>query len=202
MKWLSRILIVVGIGFLVAFGYTVYDHMTSSSVTLEEAQVALEQQRDELGSSGTVHAAEDEDEEFDVSDYSAEQGEAFGVLEIPKLERSIGIVEGTDPDSLKRGVGHVSSTVFPGQGEQIVLSGHRDTVFRDFGELEYGDTFVVQMPYGDFEYEIRDHTIVDKYDTSVIGEMGEEVLVLSTCYPFEFYGFAPDRFVFYCYPVS
>ncbi|WP_370512356.1 hypothetical protein [Planomicrobium sp. CPCC 101110] len=29
-------------------------------------------------------------------------------------------------------------TVYPGQGEQIVLSGHRDTVFRDFGKLEIG----------------------------------------------------------------
>lgn len=200
MKWLSRILIVVGIGFLIAFGYTVYDHMTSSSVTLEEAQVALEQKREELASSGTVQASEEE--EYDASGYSAEYGEAFGVLEIPKLKRSIGIVEGTDADSLKRGVGHVSSTAYPGQDEQIVLSGHRDTVFRDFGELQVGDTFVVQMSYGDYEYEIQDHTIVDKYDTSIIGNMGEEVLVVSTCYPFEFYGFAPDRFVFFCYPVS
>lgn len=202
MKWLSRILITVGIGFLLAFAYTTYDHMNSSSVTLEEAQIALQQKRDELTSSNSVEAASGEDDEFDVSSYQPSDGEAFGVLEIPRLERSIGIVEGTDADSLKRGVGHVASTVFPGQGEQIVLSGHRDTVFRDFGELEMGDTFVVQMPYGDYEYEIRDSEIVDRFDTSVIGSMGEEVLVVSTCYPFEFYGFAPDRFVFYCYPVS
>lgn len=194
MKWLSRILIVVGLGFLLAFGYTVYDHMTSSSVTLEEAQIALEESR--------VSATGQEDNGYDIENYEPEPGEAFGVLEIPKLDRSIGIVAGTDSDSLKRGVGHVEGTVFPGQGEQIVLSGHRDTVFRDFGDLEVGDTFKVQMPYGDYEYEIRDHEIVDRYDTSVIGPMGEEVLVVSTCYPFEFYGFAPDRFVFYCYPVS
>lgn len=199
MKWLSRILIGLGIVFLVAFGYTVYDHMSSSSVTLEEAQTALEEKRAAL-SGDSVEASSNND--FDVQSYEAESGEAFGVLDIPKLDRSIGIVAGTDADSLKRGVGHVESTVYPGQGEQIVLSGHRDTVFRDFGELEYGDTFVVQMPYGDFEYEIRDHTIVDRYDTSVIGPMGEEVLVVTTCYPFEFYGFAPDRFVFYAYPVS
>lgn len=202
MKWLSRILTTVGIGFLLAFAYTTYDHMNSSSVTLEEAQTALQQKRDELNSANSVEAASGEDNEFDVSGYQPDDGEAFGVLEIPRLDRSIGIVEGTDADSLKRGVGHVASTVFPGQGEQIVLSGHRDTVFRDFGELEMGDTFVVQMPYGDYEYEIRDSEIVDRFDTSVIGSMGEEVLVVSTCYPFEFYGFAPDRFVFYSYPVS
>lgn len=201
-KWLSRILIVVGIGFLIAFGYTIYDHMNSSSVTLEEAQASLDLKREEYQLTESDNTEEDDPTNgIDVEGYQADNGEAFGVLDIPKLGRSIGIVEGTDADSLKRGVGHVASTVFPGQGEQIVLSGHRDTVFRDFGELEMGDTFVVQMPYGEFEYEIRDSTIVDRYDTSVIGKMGEEVLVVSTCYPFEFYGFAPDRFVFYCYPV-
>lgn len=202
MKWLSRILIAVGIVFLVAFGYTVYDHMNSSSVTLEEAQTALAEKRSALSGNTVEASSSDKVEDFDIQSYEPESGEAFGVLEIPKLDRSVGIVAGTDADSLKRGVGHVQSTVYPGQGEQIVLSGHRDTVFRDFGELEYGDTFIVQMPYGDFEYEIRDHTIVDRYDTSVIGPMGEEVLVVTTCYPFQFYGFAPDRFVFYAYPVS
>ena len=118
------------------------------------------------------------------------------------MGKTLPIVEGTDPDSLQKGVGHLSNSVFPGQGEQILLSGHRDTVFRDFGELEIGDTFVVQMPYGEYTYEIRETEIVPEDDTSVIGEMGEEVLVVTTCYPFHFVGSAPDRFVAYAYPVS
>lgn len=203
MKWLSRILIVVGIGFLIAFGYTIYDHANSTSVTLEEAQVALEESRAQAAEAGDGDQdGQDGASDIDIQNYQPEAGEAFGVLDIPKLDRSIGIVAGTDADSLKKGVGHVENTVFPGQGEQIVLSGHRDTVFRDFGELEIGDNFIVQMPYGDYEYEIQDYEIVDRDDTSVIRPMGEEVLVVSTCYPFEFYGFAPDRFVFYCYPVE
>lgn len=31
---------------------------------------------------------------------------------------------------LERGVGHYSGTAFPMEDEQILLSGHRDTVFR------------------------------------------------------------------------
>lgn len=191
MKWFSRLCLVVGLVLTTYFGYSLYDSIHSSSATLEEAEIALEEQKQEVL----------EKDSFNINEYQANRDEAFGVFTIPKLDRSIAIVEGADDDALKRGVGHVESTVFPGQREQIVLSGHRDSVFRDFGELEPGDTFIVEMPYGEFEYEIFGHKIVDKYDTSIIGEMGKEVLVVSTCYPFSFVGFAPQRYVLFAYPI-
>lgn len=190
MKWISNLLIVVGLAFLGFFGWQVYQQHQNQSVATAEAEVAIQEQKNEL------------DDSFDVMSFSPEMYEAFGILHVPKLERSIGIVEGTDPDALERGVGHVSSTVFPGQGEQIVFSGHRDTVFRNFADLELGDRFVVEMPYGEYEYEIEDFEIVDENDTSVIREMGEEVLVVTTCYPFEMLGSAPERAVFYAWPVE
>ena len=45
-------------------------------------------------------------------------------------------------------------------------------------------------------YEIRDTEIVSANDTTVIREMGEEVLVVTTCYPFRYSGDAPDRFYY------
>lgn len=190
MKWMGNLFILVGLSFLAFFGYQLFDQNQNQSVTIAEAEAALEEQRIEDG------------EAFDVFSFQPETYEAFGILHIPKLDRSIVIVEGTDPDALDKGVGHVSSTVFPGQEEQIVLAGHRDTVFRNFEELEIGDTFIVEMPYGEYRYEIHDTEIVDAEDTSVIRKMGEEVLVVSTCYPFNMLGSAPQRFVFYAYPVE
>lgn len=193
MKWLSRLLMSVGVFFLMSFGYTTWEHEHASSVTLDEARTILDSKQ--------VNAAEQS--AVDIAKFTAQKNEAFGVLTVPKLDnRSIGVVEGADADSLRRGVGHVSSTAFPGQGEQIVLSGHRDTVFRDFGQIEVGDTFIVEMPYGTYEYEIYQRDIVDADDRTVIRNMGEEVLVVTTCYPFEMYGFAPDRAVFYSRPVN
>ncbi|WP_161879644.1 class D sortase [Alkalibacterium sp. MB6] len=192
MKWIANGLIIIGIGFLGYFGFSLYQQNQMQSVTVQEAEAAVRDMRVEDNST---------DQET-IMAFSPSMHEAFGLLHIPKLDRSIGIVEGTDPDALDLGVGHVASTVFPGQGEQIVLSGHRDTVFRNFADLELGDVFVVEMPYGEFTYEIRDTKIVDADDTTVIGKMGEEVLVVSTCYPFNYIGYAPERFVFYAYPVD
>ena len=135
-------------------------------------------------------------------DFTAEVDETIGVLTIPKLDRSIAIIEGTDERMLAQGVGHYATTAFPGQGEQVLLSGHRDTVFREFGELEVGDRFLVEMPYGSFEYEMVSSEIVNAEDRTVIRKMDQEVLTLSTCYPFTFIGFAPDRYIIYAYPVD
>lgn len=198
MKRIGILFIMVGVICLGVFGYQVIGHEQSQKQSLIQAEERIEQGisgRDESGQ-------DDQDTEQTIEAFGAETDEAFATLEIPKLGKTLPIVEGTDPDSLEKGVGHLSNSVFPGQGEQILLSGHRDTVFRNFGELDIGDTFVVQMPYGEYTYEIRETEIVPEDDTSVIGEMGEEVLVVTTCYPFHFVGSAPDRFVAYAYPVS
>lgn len=134
--------------------------------------------------------------------FSPKENDVIGLLEIPKIGAKLPIIEGTDEEMLDKGVGHYSSGVFPSDGEQILLSGHRDTVFRKFADLKIGDRFIVDMPYGTFEYEMKSSKIVDKDDTSVIRSMGKEVLVLSTCYPFHYVGPAPDRYVIYAYPVT
>lgn len=196
MKWIANSLIAFGLVVLFWFGYTLYQQNQTQSVTIAEAEQAIEVMRTVSKSQG------EQDQQEIIDNFSPEMHEAVGILHVPRIDRSIGIVEGTDPDALDMGVGHMSSTVFPGQGEQIILSGHRDTVFRNFAELEIGDEFIVEMPYGDFIYEIKHTEIVSADDTSVVREMGEEVLVVSTCYPFSYLGSAPDRFVFYAYPVD
>ncbi|WP_264740314.1 class D sortase [Cytobacillus firmus] len=129
-------------------------------------------------------------------DVSFEQGEAIGILKIPRLKADLPIIEGTDENELEKGVGHYSKTVFPGQSDQILLSGHRDTVFRSLGELGIGDIFQVSMPYGKFTYEITDSMIVDADDTTVIRSTApHEILTVSTCYPFSYVGNAPSRYI-------
>ncbi|WP_404357985.1 class D sortase [Cytobacillus firmus] len=129
-------------------------------------------------------------------DVSFEQGEAIGILKIPRLEAELPIIEGTDENELEKGVGHYSTTVLPGQSDQILLSGHRDTVFRRLGELEIGDILQVNMPYGEYKYEITETEIVDANDTTVINSTApQEILTVSTCYPFSYVGNAPYRYI-------
>lgn len=189
MKKIGNFLIIVGVVFISLFGYQFFSHGNAQKQSLARANEFIAKEK-------AVDTESNEPIVFKPSD-----NEAFATLEIPKLGKTLPIVEGTDADSLKKGVGHLSDSVFPGQNEQILLSGHRDTVFRDFGKLEIGDIFIVTMPYGLFEYEIKETEIVAEEDTSIIRDMGEEVLVVTTCYPFNFIGHATERFVIYAYPV-
>lgn len=190
---ISILFIVVGLGFVGVAVYQLWDGHQAQKQSIVQAKEKID---------NGIELKDDKTLEEAVEEYTAEYEEAFATLEIPKLGKTLPIVEGTDPDALKKGVGHLSNSMYPGQNEQILLSGHRDTVFRNFGELELGDTFIVEMPYGEFTYEIRDTEIVPEDDTTVIREMGEEVLVVTTCYPFHYVGNAPERFVAYAYPVA
>lgn len=199
MKKLSILLIIAGLGFLGFGGYQWFASNQAQNTALAEARELLETEEnvDENANEDQKDKQKEKKEEFIPS-----TGEPVGILHIPKLESDLPIVEGTDEDELARGVGHYVGTAYPTEGEQIVLSGHRDTVFRRMGELNLGDIFEVQMPYGDFSYEIVDTKIVDADDRTVIKPQGEEVLTVTTCYPFDFIGHAPDRYIITAKPVT
>ncbi len=197
MKKLSLLLIVAGLVLLGVGGYQWFHTAQAQKNSLAEAQAMLDEGAKESDETASEQPAET------AESFSPEMGNTAGILHIPRLDAELPIVEGTDEDELEKGVGHYRGTAYPGQNDQIVLSGHRDTVFRSMGELELGDHLTVKVPYGNFTYEIVDTKIVDADDRTVISPTApEEVLTLTTCYPFSFVGSAPDRYIITALPVE
>ena len=124
-----------------------------------------------------------------------EIGDLMGELIIPKLDATLPIIHGTDEDELEKGVGHFAESVLPGENDNSVLSGHRDTVFRELGEVGKGDLLIVETYAGTFTYKVRQVRIVDEDDRTVIVPKPKAVLTVSTCYPFDYVGYAPDRYI-------
>ncbi|WP_232336882.1 class D sortase [Planococcus lenghuensis] len=124
-----------------------------------------------------------------------EEGEKFGELLIPKLDTAYPVYAGADPEELAEGVGHYSKSVLPGMNNNSVLAGHRDTVFRKLGEVGEGDYLIVKTAAGKFTYQVNKVRIVDDMDKTVIVPTEEARLTLITCYPFNFIGDAPKRYV-------
>jgi sortase A len=122
-------------------------------------------------------------------------GDNIGDLTIPALKQTISIFHGTDEDELQKGIGHFSQSVLPGENNNSVLSGHRDTVFAKLGKLKIGDKLIVKTSAGTFAYKISKIRIVDKDDKTVIAPTDHAVLTVTTCYPFRFIGAAPDRYI-------
>lgn len=122
-------------------------------------------------------------------------GDVIGSLWIPRLKRTIDIIEGTGASELKKGVGHYVGSVLPGISDNSVLAGHRDSVFRNLGTLKIGDLMTIQTDYGRFVYEVHKIRIVKADDKTVIVPTIDSILTLSTCYPFRFIGNAPKRYI-------
>lgn len=122
-------------------------------------------------------------------------GDKVGTLTIPKLKQTFPIIEGTEAKQLKKGVGHFVQSAMPGEADNCVLSGHRDTVFRGLGKLGIGDRLIVRTAVGEFTYKIRRTRIVHKDDKTVIVPTAQAVLTVTTCYPFNYVGSAPDRYI-------
>ncbi|WP_422124488.1 class D sortase [Planococcus sp. X10-3] len=137
-------------------------------------------------------------EEPPARDYEEyDKGVEIGWLLIPDLDMKYPIYWGTDDDTLNQGVGyHIGNFTTPPDGHgHTVLSGHRDTVFQELGELEQGARMYVQFEDMQYEYEIQKTWITDAQDRTVIVEKAEPTLTLTTCYPFTFIGSAPDRYI-------
>ena len=127
-------------------------------------------------------------------EYPAE-GDSVGRLSIPALERELPILQGTEEEQLKKGVGHFTQSVLPGEEDNCVLSGHRETVFRELDDLKIGDLLIVETSAGTFTYEVSGTRIVHEDDRTVIVPTDHAVLTLTTCYPFVYVGRAPDRYI-------
>lgn len=124
-------------------------------------------------------------------------GGLIGVLEIPRLGLSSVVDEGVDRKTLLVAVGHVPGTAFPGNRGNVALAGHRDTFFRELGQLHTGDDISLMTLQGAYRYRVESTRIVDPSAREVLDSSaaGESTLTLITCYPFHYIGPAPRRFI-------
>ncbi len=118
-----------------------------------------------------------------------------GRIEIPHAGISAMIVEGTTAGALRRGVGHVTGTAFPGERGNVGLAGHRDTFFDRLAVVTTGDLIRIRTPDGTFAYQVDSVLIVDPARGELLGASSRPRLTLVTCYPFHWIGSAPERFV-------
>jgi sortase A len=178
---ISLLFLAGGFFFIILFGIQFYKSNSKQSEALTTALEVVRSNETQL---------------IDKDSYTADKGEILGILQLPTLGEKLPIVKGISEEALERGVGYYEGTALPGEKNQIVLSGHRDTVFKRIGELQIGDKVVVEMPYGKFSYIIQETFVVEADDRTVIRSSAPmEKLTITTCYPFNFIGNAPQRYI-------
>ena len=122
-------------------------------------------------------------------------GMLLGRLEAPSVKMSTAVLEGSDDATLSRGAGHIEDTPFPGESGNVGIAGHRDTVFRPLRNIQVGDPLELTTPNRLYRYRISKTLIVGPDDVYVLDPSKSSMLTLVTCYPFEYVGHAPRRFI-------
>ncbi|WP_338472671.1 class D sortase [Niallia sp. XMNu-256] len=204
-RMIGVVIFLVGIG-LTWFYYDVWNDSKSSAETIstdiiEKYEVQLNEGETETiapaYAADTSENNKSADDQSIVEEVNYEIGQEVAKLIIPDLKMQYSVYWGTDSNVLMQGVGMFisDSTTTPKGMKHTVLSGHRDTVFTRLGELEIGDRIIVEYDGSLYEYRINKTWITHSDDRTVIVSKDSPTLTLTTCYPFEFIGDAPDRYI-------
>ena len=119
----------------------------------------------------------------------------IGRIEVPRLNLTVVVFEGTTNKTLRRAAGHITGTALPGQIGNVGIAGHRDTFFRPLRNIHLDDIITLTTLSGAYRYRVVSTKVVHPDNVAVLNPDGTEILTLVTCYPFYFVGPAPDRFI-------
>ena len=181
IRWTQRLLFITGALALGYVGFTLLDarlYQVSAKRSLE----------------GHIHWEKEHHESQPRP--ALKTGDVLGRVDIPRLGISVAVLQGTSSRTLRLGAGHIEGTPLPGENGNSGIAGHRDTFFRELKDIRKNDEIRLQTPDGLFRYEVDWVKVVEPNDSTVLQPSTQEsTLTLVTCYPFQFVGSAPKRFV-------
>lgn len=122
-------------------------------------------------------------------------GTPLARLLVPRLGTRVVVAEGTDDAVLRRAAGRLPSSGRFDDDGNVVVAGHRDTFFRSLEAIRAGDRVVIERGGRRVDYEVEWAAVVEPNRVEVARDAGYPALTLVTCYPFEYVGEAPYRFV-------
>jgi LPXTG-site transpeptidase (sortase) family protein len=183
-RFLAFVLVLVGFGVLVA-----------SALALFWSDDLQRMYTPALPKIEQSEAARGDDRVQDDRDQKVTLGKPIGLLEIPRLGLTSVVIEGDDVAALLFGVGHLADTPLPWHGGNSVLAAHRDTFFRPLAGIRRNDLIKFSTADAEFEYVVKETMIVESTDVEVLDPTDTATLTLITCYPFDYIGPAPNRFI-------
>jgi len=200
----ERVLLLAGLGCLLAFGSAMLHRYLASRVAVTKFEEAkskaserAEQRSLDLGSEGHVDFALWSEKRVNgyLESLDLFKGAPMAILSLPRLKIRVPVFEGTDELVLNRGAGWIGGTSRPGTEGNIGIAGHRDGFFRALKDAKAGDRIEVATVSGTNIYVIDEIVIVTPHDVEVLAPRPKPSVTLVTCYPFYFVGSAPQRFI-------
>jgi sortase A len=180
LRWSRNVFLIIGLLALSYVGFALLDARLYQAEQARRFERALKE----------TNLARAESPAIAVS-----EGSTLGRIEISSVGLTAMILEGTDEGTLRLAVGHIPGTLLPGQRGNVALAGHRDTFFRGLRKILVNDEITLTTLSGSYRYRVDSTKVVKPEETEVLEDDGDDILTLVTCYPFNFVGSAPMRFI-------
>ncbi|MDH2336874.1 class D sortase [Clostridium perfringens] len=114
-----------------------------------------------------------------------EEGKGIGILNIPKINLEIGIIEGVSYEDIKYVVGHFPGAPMPGEKGNFSIAGHRISyfgqAFKDIDKLEKGNKVKVTYNGKEYTYEVTDMYEVTPNETEALNPTKDATITIVTC---------------------
>lgn len=111
----------------------------------------------------------------------------MAILQIPRIDLDMVVVNGATTEQLKRGPAHYIGTAYPWEDRGTVgIAGHRTTYLHPFlalDQLRAGDRIRLVTPHGTFEYRVTRSLVITPSEGWVLDQTRNPTLVLTTCTP-------------------
>jgi sortase A len=115
------------------------------------------------------------------------------VLEIPTIHLVAPVVQGTQDAQLNVAVGHLTTSVEPGQAGTSILAGHNVTWFHHINQLHAGDQIRVLTPHHRWVFQVTQAKVV--HVGTPVYNTPYPSLVLEACYPLDALYLTPYRYL-------
>lgn len=184
INWILNIIIVI---IILIIAYLLFDYFNLKNTEKNNTQVAI----DSFGTLVCTNNQIDEDISNTITTNSAvSSNDVIGYISFPSIGESSAILQGDLEDSqaqaMNRGISHDPRSSLPGEVGNTVLAGHRELFFKYLGQLNVGDSIVINIGGNTFVYEIESFEIINPEDSEkVFYNNAIDYLVMYTCYPIE-----------------
>lgn len=136
------------------------------------------------------------DEERPIKAWSWADTWPVAVLEMPRLDKRMIVLEGASGEAMAFAPGHMVGTPMPGDSGTSIIAAHRNTHFEFLEDVELGDIIRVTGSDGTLTvFSVTERLIVDAQASGLEPDRGNGRLALVTCYPFGAIFPGPLRYV-------
>ena len=105
------------------------------------------------------------------------------------------VLKDAGEESLSLGPSHIFESARPGSTGNVAIAGHRDSFFRNLKSVKRGDEIELESVRVRQHFTVSSIEITDPDTTHWVENRDDTVITLITCYPFDYIGPAPKRYV-------